>query len=101
MATKKDKEYESNVMEWRAKKYEGLVRENGWLALAGLFWLNEGRNLIGSNPMCEVVLPERAPTFLGVVELKGKTKRFQVAEGVRVKVNGRLAQKAILKSTQE
>jgi uncharacterized protein (DUF1684 family) len=99
METKK--EYESKILEWRANKYDGLVRENGWLALAGLFWLNEGRNLIGSNPMCEVVLPERAPTFLGVVHLQGKTARFTAAAGVRLKINGRSAEKAILKSTQE
>lgn len=99
MTTKK--EYEEQILLWRALKYEELVRENGWLALAGLYWLNEGRNLVGSNPMCEVVLPERAPTFIGVVELKGKTVRLMVAEGVHVKVNGRLTQKAILKSSRE
>jgi len=98
MATSK---YESKILLWQAKKYEGLVRENGWLALAGLGWLTEGRNLVGSNPMCEVVLPERAPTFLGVVELKGKTARFLPAEGVPVRVNGRLVSKAILRSSQE
>jgi uncharacterized protein len=36
-----------------------------------------------------------------VVDLKGKTVRLTVAEGVHVKINGRLAQKAILKSSQE
>lgn len=103
MTTKKDKEkeYESNVLAWQAKRYEGLVRENSWLSLAGLYWLNEGRNLIGSNPMCEVVLPDRAPTFLGVIHMQGKIVRFTAAEGVRVKINGKLAQKAILKSTKE
>jgi len=101
MASKKQLEYENGILQWRAQKYEGLVRENGWLALAGLYWLSEGRNLIGSNPMCEVVLPDRAPTFLGIVELKSKSTRFQAAEGVEVKVNGRSAQKAILKSSKE
>jgi uncharacterized protein (DUF1684 family) len=48
-----------------------------------------------------VILPERAPTFLGVVHVQSKAVSFQVAEGVRVKVNGRLAQKAVLKSSQE
>lgn len=96
MATTKEKEYEEALLKWRAGRYESLVRENGWLALAGLHWLKTGRNLIGSNPMCEVTLPERAPTFLGIVEWKGKIARFQVAEGVRVEVNGRLAHKAIL-----
>lgn len=94
-------EYEEQILKWRAKKYDDLVRENGWLSLAGLFWLNEGRNLVGSNPMCEVILPERAPTFLGIVELKGKSARFQAAEGVRVEINGKQVQKTVLKSDKE
>ncbi len=93
--------YENEVLQWQAKVYEGLVRENSWLALAGLHWLNNGRNLFGSNPMCEVVLPERAPTFMGVAEFDGKTVRFIPAEGLPVKVNGRSVKKAILKSSSE
>jgi len=98
MATSK---YEKEVLQWQAMKYESLVRENSWLALAGLYWLNEGRNLIGANPMCEVVLPDRAPTFIGVADFDGKTVRYTAAEGLQVKVNGRLAKKAILKSSSE
>ena len=94
-------EYEGQILQWRAKKYDELVRENGWLALAGLGWLKPGRNLVGSNPMCEIILPERAPTFLGIVELKGKAARLQVAEGVQVQVNGKSVQKTNLRSDQE
>ena len=97
----KDKEYEQQILQWQAKKHDEVVRENGWLALAGLSWLKPGRNLVGSNPMCEVVLPERGPTFLGVIELKGKIARLQVADGVPVQVNGKPVQKTILKSSQE
>ncbi len=94
-------EYENEILQWRAKKYDDLVRENGWLALSGLFWLKRGRNLVGSNPMCEITLPDRGPTFLGLIEVKGKTVRLHVAEGVRVEVNGKLVKDAILKSNQE
>ncbi len=94
-------EYEEQVLKWRNKKLDDLIQENGWLSLAGLFWLNQGRNLIGSNPMCEVVLPERAPTFLGIVELKGRVARLQVAEGVHVLVNDKLVQKTVLHSDRE
>lgn len=97
----KNEEYEQQILQWRAEKYDSLVRENSWLALAGLTWLKEGRNLIGSNPLCEVNLPEHAPTFLGVVEKKAKVVRFQVAQGVRVEVNGKLADKIVLKSTKD
>lgn len=101
MTTKKEREYEEKILAWRADRYDSLVRENGWLALAGLQWLNEGRNLVGSNRLCEVVLPERAPTFIGVVDLNGKIVRLTAAEGVRVKINGRLVQKAVLQSSRE
>jgi len=97
----KNEEYEQQILQWRAEKYDSLVRENSWLALAGLTWLKEGRNLIGSNPLCEVNLPEHAPTFLGVVEKKAKVVRFQVAQGVRVEVNGKLVDKVVLKSTKD
>ena len=96
-----NKTYENEILQWRAKKYDDLVGENGWLALAGLSWLKEGRNLIGSNPLCEVNLPESAPTFLGIVEKKGKTIHFQSAEGVHVDVNGKPATKTTLKSTRD
>jgi uncharacterized protein (DUF1684 family) len=93
--------YEAEILQWRAKRYDELVRENGWLALTGLHWLKEGRNLIGSNPLCEISLPEHAPTFLGIVEKKGKAVLFQVAQGVRVEVNGKPVEKTVLKSTKD
>lgn len=101
MAKKIDNEYEQRILQWRAEKYDSLVRENGWLALAGLHWLKDGRNLIGSNPLCEVPLPDRGPTFLGIVILKGKTANFLVAEGVPAQVNGQPVKKTVLKSTKE
>ncbi|HJS18647.1 MAG TPA: DUF1684 domain-containing protein [Anaerolineales bacterium] len=97
----REKEHEAQILLWQAKRYDDLVRENGWLALAGLSWLKEGRNLIGSNPLCEVNLPDSAPTFLGVIEKKGRIVRFLSAEGVRVEVNGKPTGKTILKSNQD
>jgi hypothetical protein len=95
------KEYENEILAWRAEKYAALTGANGWLALAGLYELKEGRNLVGSTSMCEVVLPEHAPTYLGVVDVSDKAIRFQPANGVPVKVNGRAVQKAILKPAQD
>jgi uncharacterized protein (DUF1684 family) len=94
-------EYEEKILQWRAKKYNDLVGENGCLALAGLSWLKPGRNLVGSNPMCEVHLPERAPTFLGIIEWSGKTVRLHVTDGVPVHVNGKPVQKTVLRSIKD
>jgi uncharacterized protein (DUF1684 family) len=94
-------EYDEQILQWRAKKLNERVGENGWMALTGLSWLKPGRNLVGSNPMCEVALPERAPTFLGIIELSGKTARLQVVDGVAVQVNGKPVQKTVLKSDKD
>jgi uncharacterized protein (DUF1684 family) len=101
IARMESREYEEQILRWRAKKLDDLTGENGWLALTGLHWLNPGRNLVGSNPMCEIVLPEHAPTFLGIVELRKETAYLQVAEGVQVQVNGSLVQKTVLRSSRD
>lgn len=43
-------EYTQSIAKWRQEVENNLRRENGWLALAGLFWLRKGTNLIGSHP---------------------------------------------------
>ncbi len=60
--------YRDRVIEWRKEREENLRKENGWLAVCGLFWLRPGINLLGSAQNCEVKLPDRFPTRLGHFE---------------------------------
>ncbi|HEY9529635.1 MAG TPA: hypothetical protein VIR02_21265, partial [Anaerolineales bacterium] len=61
-------EYENNILKWRQEVDTNLRRENGWLALSGLFWLRKGTNVIGSAPESDILLPQRAPARLGTFE---------------------------------
>ena len=36
--------YSSEIAAWHAKREASLKAEDGWLSLAGLFWLHEGAN---------------------------------------------------------
>jgi uncharacterized protein (DUF1684 family) len=38
--------HRSEVEQWQARRAERLRAEDGWLSLIGLFWLNEGENVI-------------------------------------------------------
>lgn len=38
--------HRSEVEQWQARRAERLRAEDGWLSLIGLFWLNEGANVI-------------------------------------------------------
>lgn len=70
--------YKEKVMRWRAEKDAALRAENGWLALAGLFWLKEGDNSLGSDITSDITLPARAPGSLGNFILDGRKVKLQV-----------------------
>jgi uncharacterized protein (DUF1684 family) len=65
-----DEPYLGEVESWRGELDERLRRPDGWLALAGLHWLNEGPNTIGSGPEAGIRLPSAVPPYLGVIELR-------------------------------
>ncbi|MFZ1809081.1 MAG: DUF1684 domain-containing protein [Cyclobacteriaceae bacterium] len=78
--------YENEVNAWHADRVEKqLVGDNGWLNLAGLYWLNEGFNTFGSDPSNDVVFPEgkMAPNAGTFVVQQGKVT-MEVNEGVEI-----------------
>jgi hypothetical protein len=58
------------VNDFRSTRESNLRREYGWLSLAGLFWLEEGENPMGSAAGNPIRLPERAPAKVGVFTLR-------------------------------
>ncbi len=91
-----NKTYRQTLNDWRQERDDIIRKENGWLALAGLYWLKLGKNQFGSDPKCEVQLPERAPAFAGFIEYNGKSVSLRVNAGEKVYVNDKPADFAIL-----
>ncbi|MCC6500542.1 MAG: DUF1684 domain-containing protein [Anaerolineales bacterium] len=96
-----DETYEKTVLNWRAEVDNNLRRENGWLALAGLFWLRKGTNIIGSDSNADILLPARAPARLGTFEFDGANVILHVESDLPVEVNGVESKTAILDADQE
>jgi len=96
-----NEEYQNSVMKWRQEVDTNLRRENGWLALAGLFWLRKDINLIGSDPESDILLPKRAPRRLGTFEFDGNNVMLEVESDVPVEVNGVATKSALLDADQE
>ena len=90
------KTYRETVTEWRIERDYGIRKENGWLSLAGLYWLKLGKNRLGSNPANEIYLPERTPTLMGTVEYNDKSVTLRTEGGRKVDVNGTPSEFAIL-----
>lgn len=94
-------QYEQGVIKWRQEVDANLRRENGWLALAGLFWLSKGTNIVGSDSTADIILPNRAPKRLGTLEFDGNNVTLQVEDETYVEVNGTPTKKILLDADQE
>lgn len=98
-ASKAPKAYESEIEQWQRARQASLKSPDGWLTLAGLFWLKEGRNTVGAAASNQIVLPAgSAPAQLGWFDFKNGVTTFQAAPGVTgVRINGASANAATLK----
>ena len=79
-----DPAYLADWSEWHAERMAELKAPDGWLALAGLYWLKEGPNAFGSAPENDVRFPVVAPGKMGAFVLEGDSVRMQVLPGTNV-----------------
>lgn len=84
-----DPQYQAQMDKFRAQREANLRAEDGWLSVAGLFWLKPGANRIGSAPGSEVELSSgAAPAQVGVLTLRGDAATFEPATSASVTLNG-------------
>jgi hypothetical protein len=73
--------WEKELADWRVDHAADLQKPDGWLALAGLVWLNAGDNSIGSGSDNKVKLPASAPAHVGVLHLEAATVSLRPPSG--------------------
>ncbi len=84
-----DPAYREQLDQWHRQRVESLKSENGWLNLAGLFWLKEGQNTVGADPGNDLTFPsDKAPAKLGVIRLNKGVVQFEAAPEVVVQTDG-------------
>src|SRR6516164_2969456 len=63
--------YQQEIEQWRHRYEAALRADGGWLTLAGLFWLREGENTVGTGGKNSFVLPKgSAPILAGIFEFR-------------------------------
>jgi len=73
------------IEEWYQKRLTDLRGDNGWLNLAGLFWLKEGVNTFGSDESNDVVFPKgKIATKAGFFLVKNRVVQFNGLPDVEV-----------------
>ena len=77
--------YTANIEEWRTQRMQRLKGPNGYLNLAGLFWLREGSSTLGSAPDSDIVLPATAAPRVGELQLTETGVVLTVERGIDVR----------------
>jgi uncharacterized protein len=74
--------YQQSVEKWRQDYQTTLTSEEGWLTVAGLFWLHEGQNKFGSAAGNDIVLPAGAPAAAGYFDFHAGKTAVHLNQGV-------------------
>jgi len=80
--------YEAAVMEWRADRVASLKAEDGYLNLAGLYWLEPGETTFGGDAGNDIVFPGTDTPVIGRFVLGEEGVRMHPAPGVDVRYEG-------------
>ena len=80
-------DYIKKTEAWQQQRVERLKSRNGYLNLAGLFWLKEGENSFGSDSTNDIVFPPKAEPFCGTLLLENGKVKLTVSEGTSITVN--------------
>jgi uncharacterized protein (DUF1684 family) len=92
-----DTPYEETIRAWQKKRVESLKSEDGWLNLAGLFWLKDGDNTLGSSDKNNVVFPaDHSKASLGKLTLENGTVTFEAAPDAAVTLAGQPVSKQVV-----
>lgn len=81
--------YRTEIDKYRRDRLAELTAPDGWLAVRGLFWLHDGRNVAGSNPASDIVLPARVAGRLGTFTLEHGSVTFAADPAAAVTAGGK------------
>lgn len=80
--------YSVEINKWVEGRYKDLKAEDGWLNLAGLFWLQPGENSFGNNAAAIIAFTHpNMPVSAGTFILKGKEVIWKSAKGILITNN--------------
>lgn len=92
-AASQQSSYTKNIEAWRTELETTLKSDNGWLTVAGLFFLKEGENSFGTNPLNDIVLSQ-GPQKAGVFNLSNGKITARATPGEMLLINGNLVSEA-------
>ena len=89
-------DYQRSVEAWDTARIKSLKAPNGWVNLAGLFWLEEGENLFGSDASNQLIFPNnKIPARAGSLLRRGEKVILQTTD-TALKVDDKYLAEAVV-----
>ena len=88
--------YRQCLGDWKVDRIAYLKSEDGYLNLAGLFWLRNGSNTFGSGTGNDLVFPAAALPEMGTFELGEDGVEMQVRSGADVRMDGQSVNRVMM-----
>ncbi|HPI72473.1 MAG TPA: DUF1684 domain-containing protein [bacterium] len=80
-----DAAYRAEIEAWHRRRVAQLTKPDGWLSLAGFFWLEQGENSFGRAAGNAVVFPaESCPDQMGAFIVDKNSVRLRVQPGAAI-----------------
>ena len=80
--------YQNEIAKWRTAHETELKNEDGWLTVAGLFWLKDGANTVGAGVDYDVELTNNFKGKFGVINFQNGAATLKVENGVEALSDG-------------
>jgi len=90
-----DKDYKTEIEEYRAKRKAALTTEDGWLTLCGFDWLKEGDNLAGNSKDADIKVPKGPAKLCIFTMTKDGKLSAKPIEGSEVTCDGKKLDKEV------
>lgn len=82
-------DYIDSIVTWQQDRAKELTSPDGWLALAGRYWLKEGEQSFGSDRSNQIIFPRgTCPDTIGYILLRDNQVSIRILEGIDVKCEG-------------
>jgi len=94
-----DPDYAAELSEWKAERYKSLTSDDGYLVLAGLYWLKPGINTYGSDPENDIVFPSKVPPRIGSFDLRNDSIYTIINNGIEIFNDNKLVDSLLIYST--
>ena len=89
-ACSNDNAYKADIEKWRADHESELKAEDGWLSVAGLFWLKDGINTIGRGDQYDISLTDNSvQDKFGQINFKEGKLFLSIDGGVHANADGK------------